>query len=112
MSDETSHICFLIKKSPTAAEKWEIIGRKLGLSSENLVSIGQKRKKSEQRLFATISAWLNRKHLPGSGIRSNVTLRTLVTILRLEEVGETNLAKIIQMEGMFDSFGEFCRGQG
>ncbi len=96
MSTESSQICNLLKKSPTAAEKWEKIGRNLGLRKEDLASIGRKTRK-EQCLFATINAWLNRKHVAKSGISSNVTFRTLVAVLRSEDVNESNLAKEIEM---------------
>ena len=72
----------------------------MGLSEETIASIGQKYRKKEQCLFATISAWLNRKHVSKSGMSSNVTLRTLVTVLRSKDVDEPNLAKEIEMKGM------------
>lgn len=67
----------------------------MGLRKECLASIGRKGRK-EQCLYATISAWLNRKHVAKSGISSNVTFRTLVTVLRSEDVNETSIAKEIE----------------
>ena len=69
----------------------------MGLRKEYLASIGRKGRK-EQCLYATISAWLNRKHVANakSGISSNVTFRTLVTVLRSEDVNETSIAKEIE----------------
>ena len=73
----------------------------MGVTEEHLAFIGRKKRSKEQYLFATISAWLNRRHVSKSGISSNVTLRTLVTVLRSEDVNETNLAKeIIETKGM------------
>ena len=81
-------VCSLLKLSVTAKEKWEIIGNKLGLNTEILKSIGLKHRLSEQRLFAVITAWVQRK----GPAHSKVTLRTLVKVLRNEKVGEGVLA--------------------
>ena len=95
---ENTEICLLIRKSATATEKWEAIGRGLGMNGESLAFISQKYKGVDRCLFAMITAWLSRKEVSQSGSKRNVTLRTLVTVLRSEEVGEGDLAEEITKE--------------
>lgn len=94
---DTREICSLFKLSPTAKEKWEIIGKKLGINAETLRSIGQKHRLPEQRLFAVITAWVQRKG-PAQG---KVTLRTLVKVLQSEKVAEGTLAtEVMKKKGI------------
>lgn len=93
---DAREIFSLFKLSDTIKEKWEIIGKKLGLNTETLRTIGLKHKLSEQRLFAVITAWLQRK----GHASSRVTLRALVKVLQMEKVDEGKLAaEVIKRKG-------------
>lgn len=93
----------LNKMSDTVKQKWEMIGHKLGLSSDTLRTIGQKHGSSMKRFFAMLSAWLNRKgvHKDVPSTYRSVTLRVLVRVLQSTEVGESRLAtELIKMKGI------------
>ena len=93
---DAREICSIFKLSATAKEKWEIIGKKLGLNTETLKSICQKHRLPEQRLVAVITAWVQRK----GPAHSKVTLRTLVKVLQNEKIDESSLAtEVIKRKG-------------
>ena len=92
---DAREICSIFKQSATVKEKWEIIGKKLGLNTETLKSIDQKHKRPEQCLLAVITAWVQRK----GPAHSKVTLRTLVKVLQHEKVDESSLVEVIKKKG-------------
>ena len=75
-----------------AQVKWEQIGQGLRLSSATINGIKEENSRDDQRLYATLNAWVNGKE------KVQTTWRVLIRALLSEDVNESALADTIMAE--------------
>lgn len=74
-------------------DKWEKVGRALGLTKKELSDIGKKYNNHPSRCFHhVLYSWVTTRNM-------QVTLRKFVNALKSEDVGEGNLADEINIGG-------------